>query len=291
MKRSIAGLAAAAALALSVIHSPKVRAESYCGKLDYIVCGESVVITGFENSPETLDIPARIDGRTVDAVRENAFYKCGSLRSITLPDTVTSIGHHAFMGCTSLESVVINGSTRMIEEGCFSGCGKLREITLPDSVREIGKNSFYKCVSIRSLKLPEKLEVIGENSFGGCTALESVRLPDSVIRVGDRAFFGCLKLMRVNIPDSAAELGSCSFGYSDGACRKVADMTLTGSKSSLGKAYAADNGFGYIVTDTGGTSGIPTLPIAVVIFSGAGLMLLFIPGKLRHFRARYEYEN
>ena len=291
MKKLKAGFFAIAVFAVSLANAPKVSAESYCGKLDYIVCGDSAVITGYENSPETLDIPAVIDEKKVRAVRENAFYKCDSLKSVTIPDTVTSIGHHAFSGCTSLTTANIKGTVNNIEEGCFSGCLSLREVILPDTVKEIGKNSFYKCREIKGIQLPSNLETIGENAFSGCLSLEDISLPNSTLRIGGKAFFDCPKLLCVNIPDSAAELGSCSFGYSEGTCRKVADLTITGSSESLGKAYAADNGFAFIDTDNVRRVNIPYVPIAVMIFSGAGLMLLFIPGKLRYFRLRYEYEN
>ena len=204
---------------------------------------------------------------------------------------MTSIGHHAFSGCTSLDKVVIKGDISTVGEGCFSGCTDLREISLPDSVKEMGRNSFYKCGKLKSIALPEKLEVIDEGAFSGCVSLESIRLPDSIMRIGDKSFFDCPRIARADIPDSITQLGSCSFGYSEGTCRRVSDFTLAGSKHSLGKAYAQNNGFGYIDTDTERTVSIPTIPIAVVIFSGTGLMFLFIPGKIRHFRLRYEYEN
>ena len=291
MKISAAILMTIAVFAAAFIKAPEVSAESYCGKLEYIICGDSAVITGYENSPVTLDIPCRIDGKAVSAVRENAFYKCGSLKSVTLPDTVTSIGHHAFSGCTALESAVINGSITLIDEGCFSGCTSLCKISLPDSIREIGKNSFYKCINLGRLELPESLEVIDENAFCGCGSLESIRLPNRLLKVGDKAFYACTKLTEVHIPDSTAELGSRAFGYIDGARRKVNGFTLTGGRSSLGKAYAADNGFGYKAADTCGTAEIPTVPTTVAILSGAGLMFLFILSKMRHLRFRYEYER
>ena len=81
MKKLSAGIITTAVFVLSLMRIPKVSAESYCGKLSYIVSGDDAVITGFESSPEILDIPGRIDGKEVSAIRENAFYKCDKYRA------------------------------------------------------------------------------------------------------------------------------------------------------------------------------------------------------------------
>ena len=45
-----------------------------------------------------LEIPPVIDGRPVTSIGEFAFQFCGSLTSVTIPESVTSIGAYAFHG-------------------------------------------------------------------------------------------------------------------------------------------------------------------------------------------------
>ena len=57
-----------------------------------------------------------------DTVKERAFYECGLLESVIIPDSVTTIGSSAFYGCNSLESVTIPDSVTTIGSSAFGGC-------------------------------------------------------------------------------------------------------------------------------------------------------------------------
>jgi hypothetical protein len=49
-------------------------------------------------------IPPMLGGHPVTAIGKEAFYMCGSLTSVTIPDSVTSIGDAAFSKCENLDS-------------------------------------------------------------------------------------------------------------------------------------------------------------------------------------------
>jgi len=47
---------------------------------------------------------------SVTTIGERAFSSCTNLQSVTIPDSVTTIGDYAFYECTNLQSVIFNGS-------------------------------------------------------------------------------------------------------------------------------------------------------------------------------------
>ena len=62
----------------------------------------------------------------LETIEVGAFYKCKSLKSITIPHTVTEIGNYAIKKCINLKEVIFNDGLRKIGEGAFSGCKSLK---------------------------------------------------------------------------------------------------------------------------------------------------------------------
>ena len=60
-----------------------------------------------------------------DEAFSDKFIGCLFLKSLVLPDSVTSIGDKAFWGCKSLKSLVIPDSVTCIGEGAFQYCESL----------------------------------------------------------------------------------------------------------------------------------------------------------------------
>ena len=66
-------------------------------------------------------------GNNVTTLGRSAFWYCG-LKSITIPDNVTSIGSQAFGDCGALESITIGNGVTSIGDNAFKGC-RLKNIT------------------------------------------------------------------------------------------------------------------------------------------------------------------
>ncbi len=56
------------------------------------------------------------------------FYDCGSLFSISMPNTITSIGNLAFYKCTNLRTIVIPENINNIGESAFNTCESLCDV-------------------------------------------------------------------------------------------------------------------------------------------------------------------
>ena len=74
-----------------------------------------------------LKVPQELNGtysikEGTKIICDRAFADCKSLRSIVIPDGVTSIGNGAFCGCESLTDIVIPNSVTSIGDCAFWSC-------------------------------------------------------------------------------------------------------------------------------------------------------------------------
>ena len=222
-------------------------AETY-GDFQYSVLDDGTVeITKYTGSAEKVDIPEKIDGKSVTSIGDYAFDDCESFKSITIPDSVTSIGDSAFEDCINLKSITIPGSVTSIGEWAFNRCANITSVTIPNSVTSIGNNAFIGCESLTEIKvaaknvnyasvngvlfnkdksklvfypggkidknysIPESVTDIGRCAFDHCISLTSVTIPNSVTSIGDGAFEGCTSLKSIVISDSVTSIGGSVF--------------------------------------------------------------------------------
>ena len=129
-------------------------------------------------------------------IDDYAFYNCGSLKSITIPDTVTSIGWYAFNGCSGLTSITIPDSVTIIDSDAFYRCMGLKRVTIGNSVTKILRESFAYCNNLTSITIPNSVTNIGESAFSNCTSLTSIKLGTGVIDIDTKAFRNCWFYLR-----------------------------------------------------------------------------------------------
>lgn len=131
------------------------------------------------------------------AIVRNRVYACKrGVKSITIPDSVTTIGKRVFYSNGSLESVFIPNSVTSIGEEAFESCG-LTDIVIPNSVTSIDYRAFACCNGLTSLIIPKSVKYIGPNAFLYCGKLESLRIDASSISIDDNAFADCNKLKTI----------------------------------------------------------------------------------------------
>ena len=142
------------------------------GDLYYSVTDtDEVKISGCNETVESVEIPARIDGKRVTSIAKNAFYGCSDLTAITIPDSVTSFEGNAFSNLENLTAITIPDSVTSIGESAFSGCTSLTKIAIPNSVTDIGGFVFSNCTNLESITLSDHLTSVGGYTFSGCTSL------------------------------------------------------------------------------------------------------------------------
>lgn len=143
-----------------------------------------------------IEIPETYNGLPVTAIGESAFSDIlgKQMKSVKIPDTVTSIGWGAFSGCKKLESITIPGGVTSIGVMTFEGCKSLKTVYLGDGVTEIENAAFRNCSSLEGVVMSRVLTRIGNEAFSYCESLQSIDIPSSVSYIGEMAFYNCTSL-------------------------------------------------------------------------------------------------
>lgn len=121
-------------------------------------------------------------------IAANAFQNCDGLKSVVIPESVTSIGSYAFSGCTSLTDITLTDRIETIGVAAFAST-QITSFVTPPLVTAIGNDTFSGCRKLASVDLGA-VTSIGDSAFENCIKMESLLVPDSVKKIGARAFFG-----------------------------------------------------------------------------------------------------
>jgi hypothetical protein len=176
----------------------------------------------------------------VTMVGEEAFYKCETLSSVTLPYTVQQLGGYSFYKCSALQDISIPEQVASIGNYAFASCSSLQEFTIPEGVSNL-YGVFASCTSLVRFKgkfadasgralisgttlmavaaagltsyaVPEGIEVISAGVFSGRANLTEITLPDGLLSIGNEAFkeSGITELI---IPESVGYIGFKAFSW------------------------------------------------------------------------------
>ena len=184
--------------------------------------------------------------KTLSTIDTEAFYN-SALKSVIVPNGVTTIEKCAFQNCSELKDVTFqeDSQLRTIEGGysygAFYGCTSLTSIEIPASVQTIGEAAFEACVKLATVKFDKesRLETIDSRSFYSCP-ITTIDIPASVEIIGAAAFSGCTRLASVKF-ESNSQLKAIAGGYnpSDGAfygCTSLTSIEIPASVQTIGKA-------------------------------------------------------
>lgn len=153
------------------------------------------------------------------------------IRTVILPEELTSIGDLAFYGCTNLTSVVVPDGVTAIGEYAFADCTELLQVHLGNGVREIRTGAFYQCESLSTVSFPESVTMIKAKAFYHCDGLSAVYVPATVTSMGAEVFAYCEGLVRAEVQASMSRLPDWTF-Y---GCSNLVDVSLAPEMSIVGE--------------------------------------------------------
>ena len=193
--------------------------------------------------PETITIGEGENAKTytVTTINGDAFAGQGSawpgnktIKTVSIPATVTSIGTHAFRNCTTLEKIVIKGSHVAFSNAEFYNCSSLKEIDMSEmtALTTIGDYFCSGASSLTTVKLPSTVTRIGGQSFRYCGSLVNIDIRSDFTHVGAYAFAGCASLTGdINLPNLTT-FGNDAFQ----GCSNITSATIGGTFTSIPNA-------------------------------------------------------
>lgn len=208
----------AVAMLLTLLPAAAFAAPAPESDFEYGVDKNTATITKYKGAGGTVEIPATLGGYPVTGIKMQAFIECTSLKSVSMPESMTWIGDSAFAGCTGLEQVEFS-----------------------PNLTTIGPNSFYSCNGLTSVVVPDKVTSIESLAFFGCLKLESITIPASVTTLDSTFVFGCTNLKKIEFKGTQAQWNALSINpkyLPVGVSIVCADGTIGGGSDPNVKNYS-----------------------------------------------------
>lgn len=250
------------------VQSVLVNASTKIGELYYnlnttdrtaTVTYETTDATNYSSLSSNVTIPATVTYNdvpfTVTTIADQAFAKCTSLESISIPGTVTQVGTVSsysmscspFDDCTSLKSVRFEDGDQLISLGAYYGnyspgilfrsC-PLEEVYIGRNItysnynsnaKPYEKSTFYNQSKLAKVTISSTVTEIPAYLFYKNSSLTLTTLP-KVRKIGDYAFYNCSKLTTLNLGQDLEEIGKQAF---DG-CSNITKLTLPDAITAIG---------------------------------------------------------
>lgn len=171
---------------------------------NYLDINSSGQICNYTGNYSFLRIPQVFNNITVTSVAVNTFENT-NLKTIYLPDTLTTICGESFLNCNRLVNVYAPCVEKIFKQA-FDSCDSIKNVT--DSfedfsangglyfpkLKETNEGTFKNCESLENVSL-SNFETMGSagSDFENCINLKSVYLP-KLKNVAKKAFYNCENL-------------------------------------------------------------------------------------------------
>ena len=195
---------------------------------------------------------------------------CKSLKSIDIPESVTSI-YNSFQSCPALENVTLHEGLTKISDS-FNFNGSIKELTIPSTVREINGSFGYKdslkTVILKGKTLPKTDNSFSDVEFSNATLWVDEDLLETCRTTAPWSFFGTIAKMPADWKSftvTAAGMATCcsdkDLDLSD--INDVKAYVASGFNPSTGKvllsrAWKIPAGTGFILRGDASTYKLPS---------------------------------
>ena len=261
-------------------------AERLFNNITKVTFGSKVTEIGqnmFSNNNELATI---VIGSGVKAIREGAFYNCGTTADIeelkvTMGANVETLETNAFQYCSKLKSITIPSKLKVIGTQAFQHCG-LTTLTIPANVNTINYYAFQACDALASVRIEESTEPLEfftgyYRSFGDHP--KTVFYGRNVVRTGDytgERMFN--KVTNLTISDKVTEIPNWMFDGNN----ELKDVTIGTGVKLIGESAFRNCGTSDDVTELKVKLGVNVDSLAIRAFQGCTkLQTVSLPSSLK----------
>jgi hypothetical protein len=142
----------------------------------------------------------------IETLGEFCFGHCDSLVSVNLGPNVSHFEWMVFSYSTSLKTITIPSSLTCLGVGCFNGCSALQLVLfVPDSKLDCIPGTAFSCCSLlETIILPQYVKLLGSGCFMDCRKLVRSPIPvnSEIVRIEESAFSGCSRLKSILLPST-----------------------------------------------------------------------------------------
>ncbi len=255
--------------------------------IDYEEC---YAITSYNGNKSIITIPSTYQDLPVKVIDKQAFYENKEIVKVTLPNTIVSIKEAAFYKCSSLKTIIIPSSVVDVEKYALSGIKSLyfeasvvdeawydtqhsyahlnvnldtimvtsdslfeyyinqdnelvlsnyyglsSQVQVPNviddrSVEIIGGACFKGCNFIEKLTMPSSVKVIEKYGLAECESLVDLTLSNNLEILGEYALRGCILLPHISLPSTLKEIRANAFNM----CSELQEMIIPNSVTYIG---------------------------------------------------------
>ena len=162
---------------------------SKCPKLSNLTTTNALKTLSIYNSPElkNVNLPSGLtklswsgypNSEITVPISPSVVLRSDKLEKATIESGKTKINSMMFRDCINLKSVKIPDTVSSIEYKAFFNCYNLRTLDIPSSVKIIGEQAF--CYSgLQKVSIPKNLIYFDVTAFAGCSSLTDVYLEAS----------------------------------------------------------------------------------------------------------------